>query len=103
MSMGKPDLNIIIPGATAPELPYSQRPQAAGADPSRLQKVRRRHPTELSCGTDLHSSRCLACHDSTVRSCLVAYCCCGKHGFLGRAAVLCLPSLRLYHFVTMLR
>jgi hypothetical protein len=47
--MGKPDLKINIPGATAPELPYSQRPQAAGADLSRLHKVRR-HITELSWG-----------------------------------------------------
>lgn len=38
---GKPDLKINIPNATAPELPYSQRPQAGGTDASRLQKVRR--------------------------------------------------------------
>jgi hypothetical protein len=38
--MAKPDLKINIPGATAPELPYSQRSQTgAAADQSRLQKV----------------------------------------------------------------
>jgi hypothetical protein len=39
MAMMKPDLRINIPGSTAPELPYSQRPQAAGADLSRMDKV----------------------------------------------------------------
>lgn len=43
MPMAKPDLKINIPGAMAPELPYSQRSQAggaAGAEASRAQKVR---------------------------------------------------------------
>jgi hypothetical protein len=39
MAMMKPHLRINIPGSTAPELPYSQRPQAAGADLSRMDKV----------------------------------------------------------------
>jgi hypothetical protein len=93
MPMGKPDLKINIPGATAPELPYSQRPQAAGADPSRLHKVRRRF-TELSWGENCLTQLRLPAlsqqqHVTTaanMRSCVIAYCC-GKHDLPRHTAV----------------